>query len=78
MRVAASNRARAISGIHPNTRIQIARSAANLKNTESAAIALANVLLGSHTPPVSVGTVTIGEIDIVIVENSVRFLMRLI
>jgi len=66
-----------MSGSQPNTRTQIARSAANLKNTERAAIAFTNVTDGSHAPPVVGGTVTIGAIDIVIVENSVRFLMRL-
>src|SRR5258705_11470718 len=77
MRIAARASARPMSGSQPNTRTQIARSAANLKNTESAAIALANVTDGSHAPLGVVGTVTIGAIDTVIVENSVRFLIRL-
>jgi len=56
IRDAATAIASAISGIQPNTRSQIARSAANLKNTESAAIAFAKVTAGSHVPPVVAGT----------------------
>src|SRR5258706_14456942 len=77
IRIAARASARPMSGSQPNTRIQIARSAANLKNTERAAIAFANVTDGSQAPLGVVGTVTIGAIDIVIVEKSVRFLISL-